>query len=125
METLAIIAYKQPITKTEMESIRGVSCDHTVQKLLEKELITIAGRADGPGKPLLYKTSALFMDYFGINSPKDLPKLKEIEVEENMIGEAPEFEQNLQEHVAENQEVVVTEAVATAEENNIDDTAEN
>lgn len=94
METLAIIAYKQPITKTEIENIRGVNCDHTVQKLLEKELVTIAGRADGPGKPLLYKTSALFMDYFGINSPKDLPKLKEIEVEgeENMIGVAPEVE---------------------------------
>jgi segregation and condensation protein B len=125
METLAIIAYKQPITKTEMESIRGVSCDHTVQKLLEKELITIAGRADGPGKPLLYKTSALFMDYFGINSPKDLPKLKEIEVEENMIGDAPEFEQNAQESLTENQESVATEEVAAAEENNSADTAEN
>lgn len=108
METLAIIAYKQPITKTEVEHIRGVNCDHTVQKLLEKELITIAGRAEGPGKPLLYKTSALFMDYFGINSAKDLPKLKEIEVpeEENTIGFAPAVEtfatqETNQEEVAE------------------------
>jgi segregation and condensation protein B len=95
METLAIIAYKQPITKTEVEHIRGVNCDHTVQKLLEKELIVIGGRADGPGKPLLYKTSPLFMDYFGINSPKDLPKLKEIEPieDENSIGEAPVAEE--------------------------------
>jgi segregation and condensation protein B len=95
LETLAIIAYKQPITKTEVEHIRGVNCDHTVQRLLEKELIVIAGRAEGPGKPLLYKTSQLFMDYFGINSPKDLPKLKEIEPveEENTIGVSPEAEE--------------------------------
>jgi segregation and condensation protein B len=95
METLAIIAYKQPITKTEVENIRGVNCDHTVQKLLEKELIVISGRQDGPGKPLLYKTSPLFMDYFGINSPKDLPKLKEIEAteDESSIGSAPELEE--------------------------------
>jgi len=95
METLAIIAYKQPITKTEVEHIRGVNCDHTVQKLLEKELIVIGGREEGPGKPLLYKTSQLFMDYFGINSPKDLPKLKEIEPieDENSIGDAPVAEE--------------------------------
>lgn len=89
METLAIIAYKQPITKAEIEFIRGVNCDHTIQKLLEKELVVIAGRAEGPGKPLIYKTSPLFMDYFGINSPKDLPKLKDIDPSqfENQIGE--------------------------------------
>jgi segregation and condensation protein B len=79
METLAIIAYKQPITKGEIESIRGVSSDYSIQKLLEKELIVITGRnEDMPGKPLIYTTSKSFMDYFGINSPADLPKLKEI-----------------------------------------------
>jgi segregation and condensation protein B len=79
METLAIIAYKQPITKGEIESIRGVSSDYSIQKLLEKELIVIMGRnEDMPGKPLIYNTSKTFMDYFGINSPADLPKLKEI-----------------------------------------------
>src|SRR5215468_10533879 len=64
LETLAIIAYKQPITKTEIESIRGVNCDYTVQKLLEKELIIISGRNEKqPGQPLLYSTSKNFMDY--------------------------------------------------------------
>lgn len=87
LETLSIVAYKQPVTKSEIEEIRGVNCDYTVQKLLEKDLITISGRADAPGKPLLYKTSQTFMDHFGINSQKDLPKLKEIEQqEENTIG---------------------------------------
>jgi segregation and condensation protein B len=79
LETLAIIAYKQPITKGEMEAIRGVSCDYTVQKLLEKELILITGRNEKlPGHPLVYATSRSFMDYFGINSPDDLPRIKEI-----------------------------------------------
>ncbi|HXH19096.1 MAG TPA: SMC-Scp complex subunit ScpB [Chitinophagales bacterium] len=93
LETLSIIAYKQPITRTEIEQIRGVNCDYTIQKLLEKELIVIAGRADGPGHPLTYATSEQFMDYFGINSPADLPKLREIEAaHENEIGEAPAIE---------------------------------
>jgi segregation and condensation protein B len=87
LETLAIIAYKQPITKTELEEIRGVNCDYTVQKLLERELIEIEGRTDGPGRPLLYGTSEKFMDYLGLKSIQDLPKLKEIETQENSIGE--------------------------------------
>jgi segregation and condensation protein B len=79
LETLAIIAYKQPITKGEMEAIRGVNCDYTVQKLLEKELIVISGRNEKmPGQPLLYATSRSFMDYFGLNSSDDLPRIKEI-----------------------------------------------
>lgn len=79
METLAIIAYKQPITKSEIEFIRGVSADYSIQKLLEKELIIIAGRNENMvGKPLIYSTSKNFMDYLGINSPNDLPQLKDI-----------------------------------------------
>jgi segregation and condensation protein B len=79
LETLAIIAYKQPITKSEIEAIRGVNCDYAVQRLLEKELIIITGRNEAlPGKPLVYATSKNFMDYFGINSADDLPKIKEI-----------------------------------------------
>ena len=79
LETLAIVAYKQPITKGEIESIRGVNSDYSIQKLLEKELIIISGRNENmPGKPLVYATSKTFMDYFGINSPADLPKLKEV-----------------------------------------------
>jgi segregation and condensation protein B len=93
METLSIIAYKQPVTKTEMENIRGVSCDYSVQKLLEKELVTILGRSDGPGKPLLYGTSEKFMDYFGIHSLEDLPKLKDFKEPENTIGEQAPIEE--------------------------------
>lgn len=79
LETLAIIAYKQPLTKGEIESIRGVSCDYSIQKLLEKELIIITGRnEEAPGKPLIYATSRTFMDYFGINQVADLPRLKEV-----------------------------------------------
>jgi segregation and condensation protein B len=79
METLSIIAYKQPITKSEVEYIRGVSADYSIQKLLEKELIVITGRKeDMVGKPLVYSTSKSFMDYLGINSPSQLPQLKDI-----------------------------------------------
>lgn len=79
METLSIIAYKQPITKSEIEYIRGVSADYSIQKLLEKELIVITGRnEDMIGKPLVYSTSKGFMDYLGINSPSQLPQLKDI-----------------------------------------------
>lgn len=79
METLAIIAYKQPITKGDIEYIRGVSVDYSIQKLLEKELIVISGRKEeAVGKPLIYSTSKNFMDYLGINSSQDLPALKDI-----------------------------------------------
>lgn len=83
LETLAIIAYKQPITKSEIESIRGVNCDYAVQKLLEKDLVVISGRnEEAVGKPLIYSTSKSFMDYFGINSTDDLPKISEVLMEE-------------------------------------------
>ncbi|MBO9566771.1 MAG: SMC-Scp complex subunit ScpB [Niastella sp.] len=79
LEALSIIAYKQPVTKAEIEAIRGVSSDYAIQKLLEKELIVITGRNEKmPGHPLVYGTSKNFMDYFGINSAEDLPKLKEV-----------------------------------------------
>lgn len=83
LETLAIIAYKQPVTKGEIEAIRGVSSDYAVQKLLEKELIIISGRNEKlPGHPLVYATSKNFMDYFGMNSTDDLPKIKEVLAEQ-------------------------------------------
>lgn len=83
METLAIIAYKQPVTKGEIEAIRGVSSDYAVQKLLEKELIIISGRNEkAPGQPLLYSTSSGFMDYFGINSSEELPRIREVLAEQ-------------------------------------------
>ncbi len=89
IETLAIIAYKGPITKAECEAIRGVNSDYSVQKLLEKELIEVAGRIeDAVGKPVLYRVTPLFLDYFGINSTKELPKLKDIITpdDDNTIG---------------------------------------
>jgi segregation and condensation protein B len=92
LEVLAIIAYKQPITKNLIESIRGVNADYTVQKLMEKELIEIAGRSEEPGKPLLYKTTQQFLDYFGINTLDELPKLKEFEELQNEIGEKENIE---------------------------------
>src|SRR5690606_1503183 len=90
IETLAIIAYKEPITKLEVEQIRGVNCDYSIRMLLEKELITILGKSKVVGRPLLYGVSSLFMDYFGINSKSDLPKLKDISSEENTIGDVEE-----------------------------------
>jgi len=106
LESLAIIAYKQPVTKTEIESIRGVNSDYTIQKLLEKDLIEISGRSDGPGKPLLYGTTSKFTDYFGLKSIDDLPKPKEIEQTENQIGEqAPiELEQKPEKSIVVNEE---------------------
>jgi segregation and condensation protein B len=88
LETLSIIAYRQPITKTDIEQIRGVNCDYTINKLLDKELVEIQGRIEGPGRPILYALSDTFLDYFGINSAEDLPRLKEIiQDTENTIGE--------------------------------------
>lgn len=87
METLSIIAYKQPITKSEIEFIRGVSSDYSIQKLLEKELIYIKGRQeDAIGKPLLYATTAYLLDYLGINTLKELPQLKEIVQLESVVA---------------------------------------
>jgi segregation and condensation protein B len=90
METLSIIAYKQPVTKTELEQIRGVNCDYSIQKLLEKGLIMIKGKSDSLGRPLLYGTSEKFMNYFGINNLKDLPQPKDFLPDENQIGEEKE-----------------------------------
>lgn len=93
METLSIIAYKQPVTKSEMEKIRGVSCDYAVQKLLEKELVDIKGRSDGPGKPLIYGTSDRFMDYFGLKNLGELPKPKDFREPDSEIGEKAPIEE--------------------------------
>ena len=78
METLAIIAYRQPITKAAIEAVRGVSCDGMIQKLLDRDLVRIGGRADLPGRPLLYQTTDLFFEHFGINSIDELPNASEL-----------------------------------------------
>ena len=79
LESLSIIAYKQPITKPALESIRGVNSDYILSTLLEKNLITIKGRADSVGRPLLYGTTDEFLKYFGLNNLSDLPKPRELE----------------------------------------------
>lgn len=111
LETMAIIAYKQPITKSEIESIRGVNSDYSIQKLLEKELIVITGRNEElPGKPLVYATSRNFMDYFGINSADELPRIKEIL--SNQAAEAT--------FVNENKEAMATSGAETNDSGNIE-----
>ena len=82
LETLSIIAYKQPVTKSDIEKIRGVNCDYTIQKLLDKGLIVIKGKSDKVGRPLIYITSDKFMDYFGINNLDQLPTIKDFQKEE-------------------------------------------
>lgn len=100
LETLAIIAYKQPLTKPELESIRGVNSDYILTALLDKKLITISGRADSVGRPLLYKTTDEFLKYFGLNNLSDLPKPREIEAimqDEDFIEQKKRIMMNLME----------------------------
>ena len=89
LETLSIIAYKQPVTKTEIENIRGVKCDHAVNKLVEYELVCEVGRLDAPGKPIVFGTTEEFLRRFGITSVEDLPELN-AEKEEEFKEEAEE-----------------------------------
>ena len=90
LETLSIIAYKQPVTKSEIEKIRGVNCDYSVQKLLDKGLVEITGKSEGIGRPLIYATTEKFIGYFGINSLDELPTPTDFMEEENKIGEEKE-----------------------------------
>jgi len=87
VETLAVIAYKQPITKTDIELIRGVNSDYAIKKLLERELIEIKGKSEAVGRPMLYGTTTGFLTHFGINSLKELPTLKDFSEEASEIGE--------------------------------------
>lgn len=91
METLSIIAYKQPVTKQEIEAIRGVKCDHPVNKLLEYNLIREAGRLDAVGRPILFRTTEEFLRCFGVESIKELPEIEQDKVED--------FKQEAQEEV--------------------------
>lgn len=119
LETLSIIAYKQPITKGEIEHIRGVNSDYSVQKLLDKELIVITGRMeDMVGKPLVYATSKSFMDYLGLNSLDELPKLNEILQFDTVVPTpAAEAEPEVQMVVSEHGELLEVEAIP--QDNNI------
>ena len=98
METLAIIAYRQPITKAAIEAVRGVACDGMLQKLLDRDLIRIGGRAELPGRPLLYETTELFFEHFGIRSIDDLPnssELRKIPLPEPQLAAVADVEQQL------------------------------
>lgn len=130
IESLAIIAYRQPITKPEVDQIRGVDSGYIIRQLLEKALVEVSGRADSPGKPLLYKTTKHFLKHFGLNSVQDLPKPREIEeilkdddmaehrqllLERQLMLEAEEHEDpeevdpiELMKKVVEDQEVIET-----------------
>ena len=104
LETLAIIAYKQPITKPELEQIRGVNSDYILNTLLEKNLITITGRAETIGRPLLYGTTTEFLKYFGLYNLSDLPKPREIEEimkDEDFIEQKNKIMMNLVEETLE------------------------
>ena len=106
LETLAIIAYKQPITKPEIESIRGVNSDYMLNTLLEKDLITISGRAETIGRPLLYVTTNEFLKYFGLNNIGDLPKPREIDEimqDEDFIEQKRKIMMNLIEETIQNE----------------------
>lgn len=103
LETLAIIAYQQPITRAELEAIRGVNVDYIVHSLLERRLIRVAGRKDAPGKPFMYRTTRFFLEYFGLGSLDDLPQVDELreaftrevqddEEAEQQMDEPPEME---------------------------------
>ena len=85
IETLAIIAYNEPITRVEIDELRGVSTSHIVRKLLAKGLIKEVGKSDLPGRPILYKTTSDFLDYFGLSSIDELPKLEEINIDNSHI----------------------------------------
>lgn len=82
LETLSIIAYKQPVTKAEIEKIRGVSCDHSVSKLVEYNLVAELGRLDAPGRPMLFGTTEEFLRSFGIHSLEELPEMSQVQIEE-------------------------------------------
>ena len=82
LEKLSIIAYKQPITKVEIEKIRGVSCDHAVSKLMEYNLVCELGRLDAPGRPLLFGTTEEFLRSFGVQSIDELPSMNPVQIEE-------------------------------------------
>jgi segregation and condensation protein B len=98
LETLSIVAYKQPITKQEIESVRGVNVDAVMRTLLERNLITIEGRQKAPGNPLLYGTTKFFLQYFGLKSLEALPRLKEID---ELLKEDQDFLESLDQVVLE------------------------
>lgn len=122
LETLALVAYKQPITKPEIETIRGVNSDYILNTLLEKKLIKIIGRAETIGRPLLYGTTDEFLKYFGLNSLEDLPKPREYEE----IMKEPDFlEQKRKLLMNQLEEEIERETSRQSEETSLEENPEN
>ncbi len=121
LESLSIIAYKQPVSKSDIENIRGVNCDEVIKSLLEKNLITITGRAESVGRPLLYGTTQDFLRHFGLGSMRDLPKPREIEelLKEESVR-ATTLEEAANEFVDQNgteeDSITIDEVIAVAKE---------
>jgi len=113
LETLAIIAFKQPISKAQVAAIRGVNSDGVIKNLLERRLVAITGRGEGLGRPLLYSTTQEFLQYFGINDLSDLPKPREIE---ELFGEGKYVDQIIEALSEEGEE----DAAAQADENQVE-----
>ena len=90
LEVLAIIAYKQPVTKGEIDAIRGVKCDRVIDGLMKKDLVMVKGRSEGIGRPLLYGTTEAFLKNFGFTSLKELPEIQDIE---GLVGESEDFDE--------------------------------
>lgn len=119
LETLAVIAYKQPVTKPEIEAIRGVNVDYMISTLLERDLITIVGRSASPGRPLLYGTTLTFLKHFGINDLIDLPKPREIDeiLSDTSFEVEKELMKRLGKDLAEQEEQTTGSDESTASEN--------
>ncbi|MEM1442446.1 MAG: SMC-Scp complex subunit ScpB [Verrucomicrobiota bacterium] len=115
LETLALIAYRQPITKADIEAVRGVSVDGTLQKLMDRGLAQVGGRADLPGRPMLYETTDEFMEHFGVKNLEDLPNSEELRTVELPTAETEE-EEAAGEPSAEEEETPATEETPSAEE---------
>lgn len=94
LETLSIIAYKQPVTRADIEKIRGVDCSHAINKLIELDLVKELGRMDAPGRPILFGTTEQFLRSFGVKSLEDLPEMSQMQREE--FREQAEAEVSLQ-----------------------------
>jgi segregation and condensation protein B len=90
LETLAIIAYRQPITRADVEAVRGVTIDGVLQTLMERGLVKISGRAEIPGRPLLYETTEFFLDHFGLRNLDELPNVAELRTRHLPVGPRPE-----------------------------------
>ena len=105
LETLAIIAYNEPITRVEIDELRGVNTSHIVRKLFAKGLIKEVGKSDLPGRPTLYKTTSDFLDYFGLSSIEELPKLEEINID--TFDEVDLFKSNGRQNIDINDDIEI------------------